>query len=173
MGSTMMQRLISTFLLPAALAMLAAGCSSKPSVSTVKGKVFYNGEPLPGAEIQFTPEKDLTIGAFIGQTDTDGTFEIKLGKGTGMNARPGRFAVLITKGKGIGVPPPDAAMNDEERVNALMKAGPGGPGATGGGSVGILPRRYASASSTPFKVEIADGMNDLNPFRLEGPALKK
>jgi hypothetical protein len=89
-----------------------------------------------------------------------------------MNARPGRFVVLITKGKGIGMPDPDANLSEEERVNALMRMGPGGPGSVAG-AAGILPPRYASPASTPFKVEISEGMNDLNPFQMEGPALKK
>jgi hypothetical protein len=167
----MMQRLTRKLLLPAAVALLAAGCS-RPGVSTVKGKVLYNGEPLAGADLEFKPESDLTLGACVGQTDSDGTFEIKVGKGTGQNARPGRYVVLVTKGKTIGLPPPDASLSEEERVKALMSAGPGGPGASKG-AVGILPERYGSAATTPFKVELSDGANDLNPFRMEGPALKK
>ena len=167
----MKQRLTRQLLLPAALALLAAGCA-KSGVSTVKGKVLYNGAPLSGADLEFKPEKDLTLGSFGGQTDAEGRFEIKLGKGTGQNALPGRFVVLITKGKAMGLPPPDAALNEEERVKALMQAGPGGPGSAAG-AVGILPARYAISSSTPFKVEISEGVNDLNPFQMEGPALKK
>jgi hypothetical protein len=163
---------IRKLLVALAITVLAAGCS-RPSVSTVKGRVLYNGEPLAGAELEFKPEKDLTLGSFGGQTDSDGRFEIKIGKGTGMNARPGRFVVLITKGKAIGLPPPDAGMSEEERVKALMKAGPGGPGVSGPGAAGILPSKYALSSSTPFKVDISEGANDLNPFRMEGPPLKK
>jgi hypothetical protein len=176
MGLTMTQRLMSTLLLPAAIALLAAGCS-KPGVSIVKGKVFYNNQPLSGAELEFKPETDLTLGAFGGQTDAEGNFEIKLGKGTGMNARPGKFVVLITKGRSITMmmPPPDTSgMSEMDRTAALMKAGPVGPG-TGNKAAqyGILPQKYASPSTSPFKVEISEGTNDLNPFRLEGPPLRK
>jgi len=167
----MSPRLTRKLLLPAVLALLAAGCSGSP-VSVVKGKVLYNGAPLSGADLEFKPETDLTLGSFGGQTDSDGSFEIKIGRGTGMNAKPGRYVVLITKGKPIGLPPPDARLSEEERVKALMEMGPGGPGA-GGANAGILPVKYAGAASTPFKVEISVGMNDLNPFRMEGPPLKK
>jgi hypothetical protein len=166
----MMRRLTITVVLPA-LALLAAGCSAG-GVSQVKGKVLYNGEPLSGADLEFKPESNLSLGSFGGQTDAEGRFEIKLGKGTGQNARPGRFVVLITKGKAMGLPPPDATLNEEERVKALMQAGPGGPGSAPG-AVGILPARYATSATTPFKVEISDGVNDLNPFQMDGPALKK
>jgi hypothetical protein len=161
-------------LLPAAIVLLAAGCSGGGgSVNMVKGKVLYNGEPLAGADVGFTPESDLTLGSFGGQTDKEGRFEVKIGKGTGMNAKPGRYAVLITKGAGIGLPPPDARVSEEERVKALMQVGPGGPGAGGAGAHGILPARYSSLATTPFKVDISDGPNDLNPFMMDGPPLKK
>ncbi len=171
----MVQRLLRRFCLPVAILLLASGCSGG-GVSKVKGQVFYNGEPLSGADLEFRPESDLTLGSFGGQTDSDGRFEIKVGKGTGMSARPGRFVVLITKGKLIGATPPEIALsatNEEDRVKALMEAGPGGPAANSGGGSGMLPAKYGSASTTPFKVEISPGENDLNPFRMEGPSLKK
>src|SRR5947208_14415308 len=121
------QRLLRPLLFLGAIALFAVGCSGA-SVGLVKGKVFYNNEPLSGAELEFKHEKDLALGAFGGQTDAQGNFEIKIGKGTGMNAKPGRYAVLITKGKAVAGPPPsDAQMSEEERLNALMKMGPGGP----------------------------------------------
>jgi hypothetical protein len=180
MGSTMSKRLTSLLLLPAALVLLTTGCS-KPGVSVVKGKVYYNNQPLSGAEVEFKPETDMTLGAFIGQTDADGNFEIKLGKGTGMNARPGKFVALITKGRSVVgmMPPPDApGMTEEQRIKAMMEAGPVPPSGAGRSGVntaayGILPIKYSTPSQSPFKVEISEGMNDLNPFRLEGPPLKK
>lgn len=163
--------LVRKLLVPAAIVLLASGCSGT-GVTMIKGKVFYNGEPLADGELEFRPEKDLTLGSFGGATDSEGRFEIKIGKGTGMNAKPGRFVVLITKGKGIGISPPDANMSEEARVKALMQMGPGGPG-IGGKATGLLPERYSNAATTPFKVEISDGTNDLNPFRMEGPPLKR
>lgn len=168
----MMQRLMERFLLPAAIALLAAGCSGT-SLSTVKGKVLYNGEALAGADLEFKPETDLALGSFGGQTDAEGRFEIKIGKGTGQYAKPGRYVVLITKGKAIGLPPAEAATNEEDRVKALMQAGPGGTGVGSRGAAGILPERYSSAGTTPFKIEISEGVNDLNAFMMEGPSLKK
>lgn len=171
----MTPRWIRQPLLPVAILLLASGCSGG-GVSKVKGQVFYNGEPLSGADLEFRPETDLALGSFGGQTDPEGRFDIKVGKGTGMFAKPGRFVVLVTKGKLIGAPPVEAASaaaNDEERVKALMEAGPGGPATQGGGGSGILPAKYGSAGTTPFKVEISPGENDLNPFRMEGPSLKK
>ncbi len=168
-------RLLRPLLLLGALALFVVGCSQS-GAGLVKGKVFYNDEPLAGADLEFKPEQDMSLGAFGGQTDGQGNFEIKIGKGTGMNAKPGRYVALISKGKTADMPPPDAPMTEEERVQALMKMGPGpGPGgrALGKGSAGgMLPAKYASASTSPFKVDIGEGVNDLNPFRLQGPPLR-
>lgn len=173
-----MRQLMRTLILPAAAAVLvAAGCSSGASLKLVKGKVTYNGEPLGAADLEFVPKEDRTIGSFMGQADPDGTFEIKIGKGTGRNAKPGSFIVLVTKGKGFGAPPPEVAagLSEEERVHALMKAGPGGPGSVGSGSgnYGILPDKYANKATSPFKFDLSEGENDIGTLKLDGPALKK
>src|SRR6266849_1193800 len=137
----MRQCLMRKLVVPVAVFLLAGGCSGA-GVTMVKGKVFYNSEPLAGGELEFRPEKDLTLGSFGGATDFDGNFEIRIGKGTGMNARPGRFVVLVTKGRGIGISPPDASMSEEERVKALMQMGPVAPGVGSKNATGILPERY-------------------------------
>jgi hypothetical protein len=140
------------FLVIAFVAVLATGCASAPpEVKLVRGKVTYNGEPLAKADLEFTPETDLALGGFGGQTDSEGAYHIELGKGTGKNARPGRFLVLISKGssKVTGIDP------------------------TEGGTYGILPEKYAIKSSTPFHIEIAAGENELKTLNLEGPPLKK
>jgi hypothetical protein len=167
----MMQQLTRKLLILLALALLVTGCSGGSDVGRVKGQVFYEGDPLPGADVEFRPESDQTLGAFGGQTDSEGRFDIKIGKGTGMNAKPGRYVVLVAKGRIMGITP-EAAATEEERVKALMDMGPGGPGRSKGG-VGILPAKYGQPNTTPFKVDISTGLNDLNPFRLEGPPLKK
>jgi hypothetical protein len=173
-GSTMMR---ISFLALAVAALLTAGCSSS-DVKLVKGKVTYNGDPLEGAELEFLPKEDRTIGSFIGGTKPDGSFEIKLGKGTGKYAKAGSFVALVTKGKSITTVAPDNMMTDEERLKVQMKmqqsmvAG-GQSGGAGGGGTGILPDKYGSRASTPFKFEITEGDNDIGTLELKGPPLKK
>ena len=141
-----------SFLLAAFAAVFAAGCaSSPPEVKIVRGKVTYNGEPLAKADLEFTPEIDLSLGAFGGQTDSEGAFDIELGKGTGKHAKPGRYLVLISKGS--------------SKTTGIM------PGE--GGTYGILPEKYAIKGSTPFHLEIVAGVNELETLNLEGPPLKK
>jgi len=146
----------------------------------VKGKVTYNGEPLVSADVEFVPKTDLSIGGFMAQTEPDGTFEVKLGKGTGRYAWPGSFVVLITKGsaRASGMPPPEdlAGLSEEDRTMALMKGGPG-VGKVGKASStsyhGILPERYSNKTSCPFKFELSEGPNDIGTLKLDGPPLKK
>jgi hypothetical protein len=140
------------FLVIALVAVLAAGCASAPpEVKIVRGKVTYNGAPLAKADLEFTPETDLTLGAFMGQTDSEGAYDIALGKGTGKNAKPGKFVVLVSKGSSTA----------------------GGVNPAEGGTYGILPQQYAIKSSTPFHIELAVGINELETLKLEGPPLKK
>ena len=61
----MRQCLVRKLLVPAAIVLLVAGCS-EAGVTMVKGKVLYNDEPLAGGELEFRPEKDLTLGSFGG-----------------------------------------------------------------------------------------------------------
>ncbi len=162
----------------AVFALLAAGCSAYSSVKHVTGKVTYNNEPLGGADLEFVPKTDLTLGSFGAQTEPDGTFSVKLGKGTGRNARPGDFIVLVTKGKGAGMPSPDVigGLNEQEREKILMKAQASLVGVASGGSSGsqgLLPERYSSKASSPFKFTLSEGENDLGTLKLEGPPLKK
>jgi hypothetical protein len=51
-----MRGLIRRLLGGAAVLALAAGCSSKPEMAQVSGKVTFQGKPVPAGWISFTPE---------------------------------------------------------------------------------------------------------------------
>jgi hypothetical protein len=160
----------------ATAALLAGGCGSH-DLKLVKGKVTYNGQPLGDAQVEFVPREDRSIGAFGGGTNADGTFEIKLGKGTGKYAKAGNYVALVTKDKPITAAVPDAMMTEEERMRVQMKmmaavAAGTGPGSSGA-SIGILPPAYASSATSPFKFTLTEGDNDIGPLDLKGPPLKK
>lgn len=65
--------LFSLFGLWAVLAALSAGCSNKPAVAPVSGKVLYNGQPLPYGAIIFQPARGQ---AGAGAIQPDGTFRL-------------------------------------------------------------------------------------------------
>lgn len=67
---------------PAATAAIAAfvvlaGCSSRPAdqppLGRVRGKVTMNGQPLPGVDIVFAPDKGRPS---VGTTDTSGRYDL-------------------------------------------------------------------------------------------------
>lgn len=51
----------------------AAGCSDRPAVAPVSGRVLYNGRPLPYGSIAFQPPRGQMAGAAI---QPDGTFRL-------------------------------------------------------------------------------------------------
>ena len=76
---------------------LAVGCgpsSELPKVAPVNGTVTYNGEPVPNANISFTPE-DTKIGhAAMGTTNSSGKFQLTTFN-TNDGAIPGKYKVAI------------------------------------------------------------------------------
>lgn len=55
------------------LVALLTGCSDRPAVAPVTGKVTYNGKPLPYGSVGFQPSKGQPSGAAI---QPDGTFRL-------------------------------------------------------------------------------------------------
>jgi len=55
----------------------AAGCSSRPAdqppLGRVRGKITMNGQPLPGVDIVFAPDKGRPS---VGTTDTSGRYDL-------------------------------------------------------------------------------------------------
>lgn len=56
-----------------ALAAMMLGCSERPAVAPVSGKVTYNGKPLPYGSVGFQPAKGQPSGAAI---QPDGSFRL-------------------------------------------------------------------------------------------------
>jgi hypothetical protein len=137
----------------AVLAVVAAfaGCSeggagAKAPVFPVKGAVRFEGEPAAGAFVVFHPQKPAKPGEeapprSTGQVQPDGTFELTTNSQAD-GAPAGDYAVtvswtkLITQGK-------DAV------------AGPN-----------VIPPVYSKPETTPWKVTVKDGANQLEPYSI-------
>src|SRR5205814_8630199 len=67
----------------AAVVALPGGCSRKPlpGAATVRGKVTFQGQPLSGGLVVFSPDPDRGGGGkpARGELAADGTFQLKLG----------------------------------------------------------------------------------------------
>jgi hypothetical protein len=90
-------------LLSAALLALAIGCSTKPPLSQISGKVTFKGEPVPAGWITFTP--DVAKGG-LGQVQL---FQINNGvydssKETPPGIAPGAYQVKIAGFDGKKMP---------------------------------------------------------------------
>jgi hypothetical protein len=92
-----------TLCLAAACLALAAGCSSKPPLSQLSGKVTFKDQPVPAGWISFTP--DVAAGG-LGQVKVlqikDGVYDSAKENDPGLN--PGVYQVRIAGFDGVRIP---------------------------------------------------------------------
>ncbi len=61
------------------------GCGeSGPKLYKIKGKLTYNGKPVPYVLLTFTPDDEKTKAPATSGTDKDGRFEMKIGSEPGV-----------------------------------------------------------------------------------------
>lgn len=124
--------------------MMCSGCSSAPEgppTYPVKGKVLYQGQPASGAFVVFHPKAkiDGVDGPPTAQVKADGTFELTT-RGAMDGAPAGEYAVTIEWYKLV-------------TTNGDVSRGPN-----------VIPNQYTLPQSTPLKLAINAGENNLDPF---------
>jgi hypothetical protein len=125
------------------------GCKRNPRVVQVRGKVLYNGQPLPYGSVMFQPDKGQPAMADIG---TDGSFTLS-SYGPNDGAVPGKHSVSVSCYEG-------------QR-----------PGKTGGGdSLGklMIPLKYTRFGSSGLSAEVKDVTGEQAQeivLELSGPAV--
>jgi hypothetical protein len=127
-----------------------AGCGVEEGPE-VAGHVTLDGQPLPGAEVQFLPaDKDPTKPGAMVTTDEQGNFVIVPDEDTGATLPPGEYAVVISKQvtREGGNVPPEMKEDLEQMVAAGMVRE-------------TLPARYSRESATTLKAEIKPEPNQL------------
>ena len=132
-----------------ALCAVAAGCSSGPRFCDVKGKVLYDGKPLPGGTVQITDEADTQM--VFGDLTIDGEFHI-----THAPAGPVRVVVRTESVK---------TLLDEKTAKMLQKKGVAAvavdPKVKGNKYVPI-PAKYGDRDQTDLKFDLKpDRLNEL------------
>ena len=134
----------------AVLALVLAGCSGgtkAPEVVAAEGIATLNGQPLPNAQISFTPTAAGVGGQFVatGVTDEQGKYKLTC------NGKPGAAVGenIVTVAEG---PLPDE-LRDE---NAQAKAG------TFAAKLKNrpIPTEYGVAATSKLKVTVAAGKTD-------------
>jgi hypothetical protein len=141
---------------PVALALLS-GCGGdkwvkgRPPVYRASGQVLYQGKPLEGAFVTFTPTGGGTHGA-SGRTDAEGRFTLTTFE-PGDGAPAGRYRVTVTKAKAVVTPDPvDPIANPPLKVEQRH----------------LIPAKYSSPEKSGLESEItASGKNEYR-FELAG-----
>ena len=130
--------------------LIVAGCGDgkdRAKTYPVQGTATFQGEPMPGARINFSPiegeakERGLVPVGVVGE---DGTFSVSTYE-TGDGAPAGRYKVTLV-------------WDDESKMAA------GGPG--GGGSLDRFKGRYKKPDKSRIEVTITEGKNVLDPIKL-------
>jgi hypothetical protein len=126
-----------------------AGCGGGPKFCDVKGKVTYDGKPVPGGTIQFTDEADTQMS--MAYLTIDGEFSISRAP-----AGPVRVVVRtedaktfldertakMLQAKGVAA----VAVNPKEKGNKFVP----------------IPAKYGDRNSTDLKFELKpDTLNEL------------
>jgi hypothetical protein len=110
----------------------------------MQGKVFYQGKPAEGAQIAFIPlenagPKTPRPGAIV---KSDGSF--RLSTFVSYDGAPaGRYAVTVIYRSA------QRKVDDENRGPDLLRG------------------RYADPNTTPLKIDVKRGSNNLEPFQVE------
>ncbi len=141
----------------------AVGGGDRYATHPVTGKVTYNGAPVPGAVVTFSPNKSGVPGA-SGITDNQGTY-ILTTYDAGDGAVEGEYKVMVSKtapsASGGGGAPAHDPTGASGNTGAPSHAG-GGKGAASSGGGSLLPAKYAKATDTPLLKTVAKGDNSID-----------
>jgi hypothetical protein len=147
------------------------GCtdtSDRPATVKVTGTVTYNGEPVPGATVAFSPKaKDGHAAA--GTTDASGKFTLS-SFGSGDGAVPGSYYVGVSKFEG-GQVDVDATGTEEDPSAAYEAMEKAGVDTMGGGGAqaakNALPDKYMNPVTSELDAEVTEGGKNQFEFALE------
>ncbi len=126
------------------------GCSqdfTKPKLGKVHGKVTYNGKPLDGGRVLFTPAAGKggeTGQSASGEIDSDGTYEMTTFN-TGDGAIIGQHIVTVVSREKGARNEPDA---DSHIKYELPKS--------------LTPPKYATADKSPLRCTVMEGTQEFN-----------
>ncbi len=117
--------------------LLGVGCSRKPELVPVRGRITLEGKPVTEVVVTFTPLGDTPGNGAMGATDADGRFTLTDVRGT-TGAHVGEYKVSL-------YPAPTAAKRDDP-ADVVSK---------GGGS--SVPGIYIDPNQTPVRATVPAG----------------
>jgi hypothetical protein len=118
------------------------------NLQPVTGSVTFKGAPTPGAIVMFVPQgkSEGPVPRIAGVVEEDGTFEMSttVAVGTLFGVQPGKYFATVSWNHKVD--PNDRDSDD-------------GPD--------LVPSIYKSHLTSPLRVEIHDGENELDAFELK------
>ncbi len=127
---------------------LLSGCSDS-GLTPVRGKVTFDGKPLPTGSIRFFPAEGGRPA--VGQIATDGTYELSTTE-PGDGAKPGQYKVAVESIESTQTGPAPTSLEQEMEL-----------GGTGRTSVTyLLPPEYSSHKSSGLTATVDAGDNTIN-----------
>lgn len=141
-------RRICVLVVQAILCSTLTGCGSDnlPATFAVTGAVEFEGRPVEGASVTLVPH-DANGRSASGTTDVEGKFQVSTyltSNQQPQGALPGEYVVIVSKEAVHQLP---AGLTPHEEQEAFDKLGP---------PKNLLPKKYASPTTSPYKVEIID-----------------
>jgi hypothetical protein len=153
------------------------GCaqqSDRPKTLKASGTVTYNGSPVEGAVVTFSP---TGVGghAASGTTDASGNFRLSTFE-SGDGAVPGSYAVSVSKTEGGAQPDAGVAGGGGQDYDAIYEAmekqgvdvmGSGEGAKAEAEAKDLLPAKYKNPTESGLTAEVTEGGNNTFTFALE------
>jgi hypothetical protein len=130
-----------------------SGCNTDSTIATdkVAGVVTLDGTPIGGAGVRFTPANENSGRPAFGTSADNGIYTLTvLGGKPGEGTLPGDYIVTVDKvvEESTGRQEPDPNEPGQMREQKVAKD--------------LLPLKYKSAVSSPLKVTVVPGVNEIN-----------
>lgn len=141
-------RFLRWFLVTAGIVLLASGCGEppRPGLVTVRGRVWYQGRPLPTGTVVFTPDSRKGCQGPLARAEIqpDGTFFLRTGDLPG--AAAGSYRVTV-----LAVETPSAAAPGQKYPMPRS----------------LLPEKYSDPDLSDLSCDIRAGQDNGFNFHLE------
>ena len=137
------------------MAVGVAGCGGKDGPATIPatGTVLFQGKPVEGAHVTFSPQATGGHAAFA-RTDAEGRFELATSAGSG--AVPGAYGVTVSKETTEG------GLTAEQAQAYYEKHGQSPPPPK---VIDQLPAKYKKTATSGLTATVKEG--DANDFKFE------
>ena len=129
-----------------------AGARARVPVYKVKGRVTFNGNPIAGAAVSFSPTGSQP--AAVGRTNDDGEFSLTTYR-AGDGAAEGDFKVMISLIEETQAAAPEEAHGTTPGQTYNSGTVHGATKRKSGGS--ILPLKYSDVTQTPLTATVRSG----------------